>query len=53
MRLELLEGTGHGARLLLTVRGTDPTEQEAALEQWGLGAVEAIAQAALEASAGA
>lgn len=51
VRLELVDGTGHGARLLLTVRGSDPAEQDAALEQWGLGAVEAIAQAALEASA--
>ena len=50
VRLELIDGTGHGARLLLTVGGSDPAEQDAALEQWGLGAVEAIAQAALEAS---
>ncbi|UQN28743.1 SRPBCC family protein [Brachybacterium kimchii] len=47
VRFELLEGTGHGARMLLTVRGTDPAERDAALEQWGLGAVEAIAAAAL------
>lgn len=51
VRLELIDGTGHGARLLLTVFGSDPAEQDAALEQWGLGAVEAIARAALEASA--
>ncbi|GAA1491621.1 SRPBCC family protein [Brachybacterium sacelli] len=53
VRLELVEGTGHGARLLLTVRGADPAQKEAALEQWGLGAVDAIAEAALEASVGA
>ncbi len=47
VRLELTEGTGHGARMILTVRGTDPTEQEAAAEQWGQGVVDAIARAAL------
>ena len=47
VRFELVEGTGHGARMVLTVRGADPAEKDAALEQWGLGAVEAIAAAAL------
>lgn len=47
VRFELVEGTGHGARMVLTVRGTDPAERDAALEQWGIGAVEAIAAAAL------
>jgi uncharacterized protein YndB with AHSA1/START domain len=47
VRFELVEGTGHGARMVLTVRGADPAERDAALEQWGLGAVEAIAEAAL------
>ncbi|AXK46640.1 SRPBCC family protein [Brachybacterium saurashtrense] len=47
VRFELVEGTGHGARMVLTVRGTDPAERDAALAQWGGGAVEAIAAAAL------
>ena len=47
VRLELRPGTGHGARLVLTVDGTEPAEREAAIEQWGSGAVEAIAAAAL------
>ncbi|MGP9537125.1 SRPBCC family protein [Brachybacterium sp. AOP43-C2-M15] len=47
VRFELVEGTGHGARMVLTVRGADPAERDAALEQWGLGAVDAIAAAAL------
>jgi uncharacterized protein YndB with AHSA1/START domain len=47
VRFELVEGTGHGARMVLTVHGTDPDERDAALEQWGGGAVEAIAAAAL------
>lgn len=49
VRFELVEGTGHGARMVLTVRGSRSEEREAALEQWGLGAVEAIAAAALDA----
>jgi uncharacterized protein YndB with AHSA1/START domain len=48
VRCELVEGTGHGARMVLTVRGSDPAERDAALEQWGLGAIEAIAVAALQ-----
>lgn len=47
VRCELGEGTGHGARLHLTVRGTDPAEREAAAEQWGAGAVTGLAAAAL------
>lgn len=45
VRFELTTGTGHGARLLLTVTGsTDrPAERDAAYEQWGQGAVEHIA----------
>lgn len=50
VRLDLVDGTGHGARMLLTVRGKDPTEKDAALDQWGPGAVESIARAALEAA---
>lgn len=47
VRLELTEGTGHGARMILTVLGTERTEREAAVEHWGPGAVDAIARAAL------
>lgn len=47
VRFELVEGTGHGARMMISVRGADPAERDAAIEQWGLGAVEAIAAAAL------
>ncbi|TDE92752.1 SRPBCC family protein [Occultella glacieicola] len=47
LTLELTDGTGHGARLHLTVNGTDDAEVAAAVEQWGLGAVESIAREAL------
>ncbi|MQM24120.1 SRPBCC family protein [Glycomyces albidus] len=43
VRLRLGEGTGHGARLFLEVRGADPAELDAAVEQWGVGAVEHVA----------
>jgi uncharacterized protein YndB with AHSA1/START domain len=46
VRVELAPGSGHGARLVLTVSGTDPAEREAAVEQWGAGAVEHVAQEA-------
>ncbi len=39
VRVELAEGTGHGARLVLTVTGSDPAERDAAVDQWGAGAV--------------
>ena len=39
VRVELADGTGHGARITLTVTGTDPAERDAAAEQWGTGAV--------------
>ncbi len=35
LRLELVEGTGHGARLVLTVTGSDPADRDAAAAQWG------------------
>jgi hypothetical protein len=47
VRFELVEGTGHGARMVLTVTGSDPAQQDAALQQWRAGAVDAIAEAAL------
>ena len=46
VRVELSEGTGHGARIVLTVTGTDPAERDAAVEQWGTGAVGHLAAAA-------
>jgi uncharacterized protein YndB with AHSA1/START domain len=39
VRLELAPGTGHGARITLTVTGGDPAERDAAAEMWGTGAV--------------
>jgi uncharacterized protein YndB with AHSA1/START domain len=49
LRLEFVAGTGHGARLVLTVSGsTDrPDERDAAYDQWGRGAVEQVAAEAL------
>lgn len=46
VRVELGEGTGHGARLVLTVTGTDPAERDAAIEQWVGGAVSHLASEA-------
>ena len=46
VRVELTTGTGHGARLVLTVSGTDPTEREAARDQRGNGAVGHLASEA-------
>ncbi|WP_181779013.1 SRPBCC family protein [Pseudonocardia pini] len=46
VRVELVAGSGHGARLVLVVAGTDPGEREAAVEQWGAGAVEHVAREA-------
>jgi uncharacterized protein YndB with AHSA1/START domain len=43
VRVELAEGTGHGARLVFTVTGSDPAERDAAIAQWG-GAVAHLAQ---------
>jgi uncharacterized protein YndB with AHSA1/START domain len=39
VRLTLGQGTGHGARLILEVTGTDEAEIEAAVDQWGAGAI--------------
>ncbi|GAA4541525.1 SRPBCC family protein [Pseudonocardia xishanensis] len=46
VRVELVAGSGHGARLVLTVQGADPAERTAAVERWGEGAVEHIARQA-------
>ncbi|MDQ4053657.1 MAG: SRPBCC domain-containing protein [Actinomycetota bacterium] len=46
VRVELNEGTGHGARVVLTVSGSDPAELDAAVAQWGGGAVGHLASEA-------
>lgn len=45
VRVELVDGTGHGARLVLTATGSSdrPDERDAAIDQWGAGAVEHVA----------
>ena len=43
VRLEFGPGTGHGARMLLTVRGSSSDDRTHAYEQWGDGAVEHVA----------
>jgi hypothetical protein len=35
----LTEGTGHGARIVVTVTGTRPEECDEAADTWGTGAV--------------
>lgn len=47
VRLELGPGTGHGARLVLTVGGRTREDREAAGAQWAEGAVRPLAAAAL------
>lgn len=49
VRLSFAEGTGHGARVVVTITGTDPSERAAARSGWHDG-VEATAAAALEAA---
>ena len=48
VRVELADGTGHGARITLTVTGTDPGERDAAAEMWGTGAIGHLAASAAE-----
>ncbi len=48
VRVELTDGTGHGARITLTVTGTDPAERDAAAEMWGTGAIGHLAATAAE-----
>ena len=48
VRVTFSEGTGHGARITLTVTGTDPTERDAAAEMWGTGAIGHLAASAAE-----
>ena len=48
VRVEFAAGTGHGARITLTVTGTDPAERDAAVEMWGTGAIGHLAATAAE-----
>lgn len=48
LRLEFTAGTGHGARVTLTVTGTDPAERDQAAEMWGTGALGHLAASAAE-----
>ncbi|HVM55762.1 MAG TPA: SRPBCC family protein [Acidimicrobiales bacterium] len=48
VRVELADGTGHGARITLTVTGTEPDERDPAAETWGSGAVGHLAASAAE-----
>jgi uncharacterized protein YndB with AHSA1/START domain len=48
VRVELRDGTGHGARIVLTVAGRDPAERDAAAEMWGTAAVGHLAAQAAE-----
>jgi len=48
VRVEFAAGTGHGARVVLSVTGTDPGERDAAAEMWGAGAVGHLAAMAAE-----
>jgi uncharacterized protein YndB with AHSA1/START domain len=48
VRVAFAAGTGHGARVTLTVAGTDPTERDAAAEMWGTGAIGHLAAMAAE-----
>ncbi len=46
LRVELTDGTGHGARIVLTVTGTVPDERDAAAKLWGTGAIGHLAASA-------
>jgi uncharacterized protein YndB with AHSA1/START domain len=48
VRVTFTAGTGHGARIVLTVTGTDPAERDAAAEMWGTGAIGHLAAMAAE-----
>jgi hypothetical protein len=48
VRVELADGTGHGARITLTVTGTDPAELDAAVATWGTSAIGHLASKAAE-----
>jgi hypothetical protein len=46
IRVELTEGTGHGARITLTVTGTDLAERDEAAAVWGTRAIGHLADEA-------
>lgn len=48
VRVELRAGTGHGARMVITITGTAPAERDAAIELWIDGAIEHLAAQAAE-----
>ncbi len=48
VRVVLADGTGHGARVTLTVTGTDPDERDMAAEMWAVGAIGHLASSAAE-----
>jgi ketol-acid reductoisomerase len=48
VRVEFTDGTGHGARVILTVTGTDAGECDAAAEMWGTGAIGHLAASGAE-----
>jgi uncharacterized protein YndB with AHSA1/START domain len=48
VRVELADGTGHGARITLTVTGTDPAQRDAAAQMWGTAAIGHLASMAAE-----
>jgi uncharacterized protein YndB with AHSA1/START domain len=48
LRVELVDGTGHGVRVILTVTGTDPQERDAACQMWGRGAIGHLAAVAAD-----
>lgn len=48
IRVELTEGTGHGARITLTVTGTDLAERDEAAAVWGTQAIGHLAEKAAE-----
>jgi uncharacterized protein YndB with AHSA1/START domain len=48
VRLELVDGTGHGVKIMLAVTGTDPSERDAAAQMWATGAIGHLAASAAE-----
>lgn len=48
VELRLVSGTGHGARLVLDVHGNDESEFDAAVDEWGNGAVAELAERAAQ-----
>ena len=48
VRVEFTDGTGHGARVILSVSGTDPGERDEAAQMWGTGAIGHLAASAAE-----